>query len=196
VKRAIDTKPAEHGKNTELFIGNHLTVARGVKGTQAGEHKNGDVVRNFPTAPDGPPTTGAGVSICGQKEASEGTTPSGPTATPLPGATTVTVSLTEFKLTPDPASAPAGAVTFQVTDTGTTQHNFRLVKTDDAPDQLPVSGSKVDESQLDVIAKTNGDLNAGASQSLSATLEAGNYVLFCNVAGHYKLGMHATFTVE
>jgi mono/diheme cytochrome c family protein len=199
VKRAVGVKPAEHAKNAELFQGNHLTVARGVKATEPSEHKSGDLVRNFPPAPDGPPTTGLGISICGQKEASAPSTPGdgGPTATPPVGATSVSVSLDEFKITVDPASA-SGAIVFQVTDDGTTAHNFRLVKTDLASDQLPVASNKVDESKVDVLAESNGDLNSGATQTVSpsAALEAGNYVLICNVTGHYKLGMYAAFTVQ
>ncbi len=196
VKRAVGVKPAEHAKNAEIFQGNHLTVARGVKSTEPGEHKSGDLVRNFPTAPEGPATTGVGISICGQSEVDAPSTPGGPTATPDAGATTVDVMLDEFSVTVDPTSGAAGPVSFAVANAGGSLHNFRVIKSDLAPDALPVASNKVDEDQLDVIASSSGNIAAGADQAVSATLEAGDYVLICDVPGHYRLGMYAAFTVE
>ena len=194
VKRAIGVKPSEHAKNAEIFQGNSLIVARGVKSTKPGEHKNGDLVRNFPTAPEGPPITGVGISICGQSPASAPAT-GGPTVTVVPGATPVEVALTEFDVTPDLISAAAGAVSFAVSNDGGGQHNFRVIQSDLEPDALPTSGTQVDEDQLEVIA-SSASIDAGSSETVSAELDAGSYVLICNVAGHYRLGMYAAFTVE
>lgn len=196
VKRAVGVKPAEHAKNAEIFQGNHLTVARAQKATEASEHKNGDLVRNFPTAPDGPATTGVDISICGQLPAEAPATPGDPTATPAADATTVNVALTEFGVTPEPISGPAGPVSFAVSNTGGSLHNFRVIKTDLAPDALPLAGTQVDEDQVEVIARSSGNIAAGANQPVSAALDAGTYVLICNVPGHYGLGMYAAFTVE
>jgi mono/diheme cytochrome c family protein/uncharacterized cupredoxin-like copper-binding protein len=197
VKRAVGVKPAEHAKNTELFISNHLTVARAQKNTQASDHKNGDLVRNFPTAPDGPAITGqGGINVCGQNGPSETTAPSEPTPTTVAGAETVNVALAEFSVTPDQPGITAGAISFNVSNTGSTVHNFRIIKTALAADQLPVASNRVDQTQVDIVASSSGDIKAGASQIVQATLEAGNYVLICNVAGHYKLKMYAAFEVS
>ena len=40
------------------------------------------------------------------------------------------------------------------------------------------------------------DIEGGSSQSLTVNLDAGSYVLICNLPGHYAQGMHAGFTVE
>ena len=106
------------------------------------------------------------------------------------------VALKEFFVTPDKTSANAGAVSFNVTNTGTTAHNFRIIKTELAADQLPVANNHVDETKVDIIAKSPTDITAGTSQTVSATLVPGNYVLICNVVGHYKIGMHVAFTVN
>ncbi len=196
VKRAVGVKPAEHAKNTEIFIGNHLTVGRGQKETEAAEHKNGDLVRNFPTAPDGPPITGTNISICGQLPAEAPTTPSGPTPTVPAGATPVVVTLDEFVVTADPGNANAGGVSFNVTNDGTGLHNFRVIRTELAADALPVTSNRVDETQVDIVALSSGNIAAGANQAVQATLDAGGYVLICNVPGHYTQGMHLAFTVQ
>jgi uncharacterized cupredoxin-like copper-binding protein len=34
------------------------------------------------------------------------------------------------------------------------------------------------------------------SKSLTKSLDAGNYVMICNIAGHYQQGIHASFVVN
>ncbi len=127
-----------------------------------------------------------------------------PTATPGGGTPAPTgeiqVTLTEdpdFMVDVEPTSASAGSLTFGVNNTGSILHNLRVIKSDLAPDKLPLddSGLQVDEAQVDV-ASSVPELDPGTSQQLSADLEAGAYVLICNVAGHYEGGMHTAFTVQ
>ncbi len=110
-------------------------------------------------------------------------------------ATTVDVGLEEFAVNPAQDAAGAGALTFSVSNDGTIDHNFRVIKTDLAPDALPTANAQADESQLDVVA-SSPEFNAGETQEVSIDLEPGSYVLICNVPGHYDLGMRAAFTVE
>ncbi len=59
----------------------------------------------------------------------------GASASPSAGATTVTVTLQEFSVLPEPATAPAGDVTFHVTNDGPDDiHEFVIFKTDLAPE--------------------------------------------------------------
>jgi len=60
-----------------------------------------------------------------------------------------------------------------------------------------VDGTTVDENAtgVDVVDEIE-EFDAGTTEVLSVGLEAGNYVLICNVATHYDLGMHATLTVQ
>ena len=110
----------------------------------------------------------------------------------------VTVSLNDFpsfQVTANPSSVAAGAVDFQVSnDSPGISHNLRVIRTDLAPGALPVSGGQVNESQVNVVASSQ-DLAQGATDTVSANLAGGNYVLICNILGHYGAGMRTAFTV-
>ena len=110
-------------------------------------------------------------------------------------ATTVDVALVEFAVNLAQDTADAGTLTFNVSNDGTEDHTFRVIKTDLAPDALPKANALVDEAQLDVVANIQ-QFAAGETQQVSPDLEAGSYVLICNIPGHYDLGMRAAFTVE
>jgi|FLYL01.1.fsa_nt_gi uncharacterized cupredoxin-like copper-binding protein len=101
-----------------------------------------------------------------------------------------------FDIEVDPASVPAGDVTFDVTNAGNIPHNLRVIASDADPGSLPVSGGMVDEAQVDVVASTTADLPGGENEQVAASLDAGSYILICNVAGHYEAGMYVGFTVE
>src|SRR6202043_184053 len=105
------------------------------------------------------------------------------------------------------ASAPAGDVTFNVKNLGTIDHELIVLKTDTAFDQLPVvdggdppapvatGADKVDEGTK---AGETGDPNLKPGETRAFTIKgmaAGKYVLVCNLAKHYGLGMRAPLTV-
>ena len=177
-----------HTKNTEIFLGNQLIVERGVLGTDPAEHANGELIYNFPVAPTEPAIN---EGACGQ------TFVGGPVESPqptLPGPE-VAVSLFEFEVEPDSDSVAEGGVNFTVTNDGAGGHNFQIIETDLAPDALPVTDNRVDEDQVDVVGGIPSLIGAGTTQSTSATLTAGNYVLICNVPTHYEQGMYVGFEV-
>jgi uncharacterized cupredoxin-like copper-binding protein len=122
-------------------------------------------------------------------------------------ATTVAVSLAEWSVSVDKASVPAGEVTFNVTNDGTTDaHEMVVLKTDLAPGDLPTDGSgKVDEEGEGIVSMGEvEELEVGGTGSLTVTLQPGKYVLICNIVhtangqteAHYPLGMRLAFTVE
>ncbi|MEX1254200.1 MAG: cytochrome c [Dehalococcoidia bacterium] len=193
VERAAEgSELQEHGRGAEVFLGNGLMVVRGVKSTEPAEHEDGALVRNFPIAPDNPADTAI---ACGQLAPPEGPEPTaGPTPTAGAG-TPVDVSLIEFEVIPDPTSVAGGAINFNVANDGEIIHNFRLALTDLAADDLPTSGGSVDEGELEVVATTASDLDSGGSETVAATLDAGSYVMFCNIVSHYLNGMYAEFEV-
>ena len=115
--------------------------------------------------------------------------------TPAAPATTVDVGLVEFAVNPAQDTVDAGTLTFNVSNDGTEVHTFRVIKTDLAPDALPTAASRVDEGQVDVVASIP-EFNAGETEDVNVDLDAGSYVLICNLPGHYDLGMRAAFTVE
>jgi uncharacterized cupredoxin-like copper-binding protein len=109
--------------------------------------------------------------------------------------TKVVAVLKEFSIEPDKTSAPAGSVSFDAQNKGTTPHELKIVKTDLAPDKLPVKDGKVDEGAVQILAKS-AEFAAGQNQTVTASLTAGRYVLICNVVAHYPAGMHIAFAVE
>lgn len=124
-----------------------------------------------------------------------------PTATATfvhePGENTVTVTVKEFAVTLDPATAAAGNLNFDVTNSGAVVHEFVIIKTDLDPKALPLdaSGTKLDETNLQVIGELE-DIAVGATAKGEFELAAGKYVLLCNIEGHYAAGMTTGFVVE
>ncbi len=108
----------------------------------------------------------------------------------------VAVRLSDFNVDPGAGAEVAGEVAFVVRNQGGTEHEFVVVRTELAPDALPLAqdGSQVDESQLDVVAKIE-PFGSGETRTVTANLSPGNYVLLCNIPGHYQLGMRVAFTV-
>jgi uncharacterized cupredoxin-like copper-binding protein len=130
---------------------------------------------------------------------------------PSPGAegegegdeTTVGITLQEWAVVPDAESAPAGEVTFSVTNDGPEDvHEFVVVRTDLAFSELPVDENGVVDEEgegIEVLGEIE-DLPVGETEELSLTLEAGSYALICNIwsedeaEAHYAMGMRAPFT--
>jgi uncharacterized cupredoxin-like copper-binding protein len=115
------------------------------------------------------------------------------------------ITLQEFAVIPSPAQAPAGDVTFDVTNEGPDDvHEFVVFATDLAPEALPtVEDGSVDETGEGVELQGEiEDIAVGDTQSVTIDLAAGNYVLICNIydaaeqESHYQEGMRVTFTVE
>ncbi|MEO8272538.1 MAG: sulfocyanin-like copper-binding protein [Chloroflexota bacterium] len=128
----------------------------------------------------------------------------GATANPTSGPSTpgssggITAIETEYKIDLGADRAAPGPVTFHITNSGTLLHEFVVLKTESMGDQLPIAsgGGEIDEEAAGItVVDEVEDIAAGASADLDVTLEAGHYVVICNVAGHYQLGMHTDFTV-
>jgi uncharacterized cupredoxin-like copper-binding protein len=118
---------------------------------------------------------------------------------------TVQITLQEFAVGADPASVPAGSVTFEATNEGPDDvHEFVVLATDLPITELPtVEDGSVDEAGegLELIGEIE-DIPVGETQSVTLDLEAGNYALICNIydadedEAHYQEGMRTSFTVE
>ena len=115
-----------------------------------------------------------------------------PLAVAMQSKSAVKVTEKEFKLTPVPTSAKAGAVIFSVKNAGALTHDFVVLKTNLPPNKLPVKSSKAVE--VGRVGKL-GVFKPGVTKKLTLTLKPGKYVLICNVAGHYGFGMRAGFKV-
>jgi uncharacterized cupredoxin-like copper-binding protein len=111
----------------------------------------------------------------------------------------VLATLADYSITLDRNSAPAGEVIFDVTNEAEQIHEFVVLKTDLAEDALPTDDAgDVDEAGdpgIELIGEIE-DIEGGTTQSLTLGLDAGSYVVICNLPGHYSQGMHTGFTVE
>jgi len=124
------------------------------------------------------------------------------------GATTVTVGLQEFAVSADPASVPAGSITFDVSNTGPDDvHEFVVIKTDLGATGLPTGddGAVLEDGEGMEVVDEIEDIAVDDTQSLTVDLDAGAYVLICNILqeepdgtleAHYTEGMRTDFTVE
>ena len=132
-------------------------------------------------------------------------------ATPTPeaseagGATSIDVALQEWAVVPSQASAPAGEITFTVTNDGPADiHEFVVLKTDLDPADLPTAedGSVTESGEGIEVMDEIEDIPVGETMDLTVTLAAGKYVLLCNIddatedEAHYQEGMRTAFTVE
>jgi uncharacterized cupredoxin-like copper-binding protein len=121
------------------------------------------------------------------------------------GGGTVNVTLQEFSIATDPATVDAGEVVFEATNEGPDDvHEFVVFRTDLDPTALPTdeNGAVVETGEgIELIGEIE-DIPVGETQSVTLELEAGNYVLICNIfdedeqEAHYQEGMRTTFTVS
>ena len=129
----------------------------------------------------------------------------GQTATPPDtGGSTVAVALQEWAVVPEVTSSAPGPVRFRVTNEGPEDvHEFVILRTATGAGDLPTdpSGAVSEAGEgLEVVDEVE-DLAVGASADVFVQLDAGHYVLLCNIydAGedeaHYQMGMRTDFTV-
>ena len=125
------------------------------------------------------------------------TTPTASETTTAPAAAaTVAVTLgspQEFSLTADPAEIPAGKATFTVDNKGTILHEMVIVPAPNGAEGLKQANGEASE---DGAPGEVADLAAGKTGSITVTLPAGEYVLLCNLPGHFAGGMYTDFTVK
>ena len=118
---------------------------------------------------------------------------------PAPQGTPVNVRLEDYKVRLDATVVPAGTVSFRILNQGPTTHEFIVVRTDRAPDKLPLQrdGLTVNEDApgVDLVDQAAG-LDIDDRQTLVLRLAPGHYVMYCNFEGHYLGGMHAALTVR
>jgi uncharacterized cupredoxin-like copper-binding protein len=114
----------------------------------------------------------------------------------------IDVALTTYKITVSKATANTGDIVFHVHNDATDlKHEFVIFKTDLAPDALPLNAEgAVDEEGAGVTHIDEVEVEIGQSADLAVTLDAGNYVLICNINDnneqHYMHGMYQAFTVK
>ena len=116
----------------------------------------------------------------------------------------VKVTEKEWSVLTDVQRVKSGEVNFEDTNEGKVTHEFVIVKSDVALDELPLDADgKVDEDQVETIGEIE-DILPGSTHEATFTLEPGKYILICNIAAteadqsvlHYKNGMRTPLVVE
>jgi uncharacterized cupredoxin-like copper-binding protein len=113
----------------------------------------------------------------------------------LPADVQLTVDLKEYSVTLSVASVKAGTTKIGIRNLGTMEHEFELIKTDLAIDKLPIDVG-AGKAKEDGLVKQIKSILPNKVATVTANLEAGSYVIICNVSGHYQLGMRAMLKVE
>ena len=120
------------------------------------------------------------------------------------GGTLVQATVGEYAIGLDRDTAPAGPVTFAVTNKGAAEHEIVILHRDDLEGLPRDQHGEVDEEAIPAEAAVGEieAIRAGASCALTFTLEPGRYTLFCNITevdhgnlNHAAKGMVTSFTV-
>jgi iron uptake system component EfeO len=112
------------------------------------------------------------VAACSSNTGASATPAGSVPAAPAP----IAVAASEYRFDPATLTAPAGEVTFRVTNTGTVEHEFEIFEGDQVVDEVE-------------------GLVPGLTRDLKVTLEPGAYTYVCKLAGHEEQGMKGTLTV-
>ena len=140
-----------------------------------------------------------GTAACSSSSNSEGSS-SSPPSTSADTGQNVSVSLQQWSVTPSITPGP-GSVTFSVTNNGTIPHEFVVLKTDTSAAEIPLGKfegepDRINEDTAGTNVGETGDMDAGATQTLTVQLAPGHYVFLCNLPDHYAQGMHVDVTVS
>ena len=123
------------------------------------------------------------------------------------GGGSVSVVLSEWIVEPDPTTAAAGSVEFVASNEGGETHELVVVKGDDA-DALPIDETgKILEDDLEegTFIGEIEEFEAGTEATATFDLDAGTYLLFCNIVeeeddgsfeSHFLEGMVNTISVS
>ena len=99
-------------------------------------------------------------------------------------------------ITTDKTTVPAGEVTFEVANNSKDIVHEMIVAPAKPPQPLPFDKSAlaVQEEATTHLGEVS-ELDPGAAGALTVALKPGKYILYCNVPGHYMLGMWTELTV-
>jgi plastocyanin len=121
-------------------------------------------------------TVGLGLALAAALSACGGDDGGGGSGSGLGGDVTNAVRVTAsdpFDYDRESYGADAGEVSFELTNDGSIQHTLVL-----------------EDQDFRLVTSKNGDVDSGAID-----LDAGEYTIYCDVAGHRAGGMEATVTI-
>ncbi len=109
-----------------------------------------------------------------------------------PKTASITAEVTDFKFTPDAWEVPAGSeVTLTVTNNGTQEHEWVLVK---LGDEITIPFDDDDEDKV----FWEAEVQPGETQTFTFTApaEKGDYTIVCGLPSHLEQGMEGTLRVK
>ncbi len=115
------------------------------------------------------------------------------------GGESVHVTLAEWSITPAHGEAfetDAGEMVFEIHNDGAAPHDLMVIKTDLAPDALPIVDGVVDQEAAGEVIGGVDPIAGGEIYVEEYSLDAGSYVMICTIPGHYQQGMNAELTVH
>jgi uncharacterized cupredoxin-like copper-binding protein len=113
----------------------------------------------------------------------------------IPADVDLAVTMKDYKVELNVDNVKAGTVKIGVKNAGGMEHSFELIKSDLPFDKLPLDTGAA-KAKEDGLVKQVKSIGVGKVATLTAELAAGNYVVICNVAGHYQLGMRIALKVQ
>lgn len=106
----------------------------------------------------------------------------------MPGAM---MDMATMGITVDTLEIPAGEVTFRViNESQEFYHSVTISPVEDPSRELPylIDARMVDEKAAGTTARLK-ELRPRDSGSVTVNMQPGTYILYCNIAGHYAMGM-------
>ena len=116
----------------------------------------------------------AGCGSTASSPAASSDSASGAAGSPVDGV--IKVAASEYKFEPATIATKAGSVRFEVTNTGTVEHEFEIFKGETVVDEIE-------------------GLVPGLTRNLTVSLDPGKYIYVCKLAAHDTLGMKGALTV-
>jgi uncharacterized cupredoxin-like copper-binding protein len=107
----------------------------------------------------------------------------------------IRADMREYSMGLTSAEVRAGTVTFIARNAGSTAHDLVVLRTDLAPDKLPVD-TQTQKAREDGRVGGVDQVSPGKNANVRLELPAGSYVVICNVPTHYQLGMRSALTVK
>ena len=90
----------------------------------------------------------------------------------------------------------SGDLRFELSNADGVRHSFVVVRTDLEGAELPVSKGRVDLEGAGELVGSVETVLPGGSEGRTFSLPPGQYVLYCDIAGHYEGGMYYSLVVE
>jgi uncharacterized cupredoxin-like copper-binding protein len=136
-------------------------------------------------------------AACSAQAAAKPSDPKKPAPATVTLPDSVTVGEGDMFLTPSATTVAAGQVSFAVSNTGPSPHEFVIVKGDPTGTTGDEAGRVSEDGHVGGPEGPEiGNINSGHSKTMLIDLPPGTYTAMCNLPGHYMAGMHFTLVVK